>query len=118
MLLRREVAVAEETERYFDIDDVGEEEQVEERKKAANLAHESEVKELREVLSSYGGRATIWRFLSYCGVNQVAPIEIEELSRFEGRRDVGLYLRNECFTSDRKAYNLMHMEAQERDEEK
>ena len=90
--------------------DAGDEYQVYEQQKLAGLVREREVEELRVLLTSRGGRAFIWRLLEYCGTYHAAPGELQDMARFEGRRDVGLWLVNECFTSDAEAYTLMRQE--------
>ncbi|KKK52794.1 hypothetical protein LCGC14_3101320, partial [marine sediment metagenome] len=100
--------------RPFDTSDAG---QVEDRKRASQAAEERRAKEVREVLSTRGGRAFVWRILGKCGVYHSAPEGSEAMSRFEGRRDVGIQVLKECLTSDPKVYILMQQEAADRDSE-
>lgn len=99
--------------------DMGDEDQVEEREKKIKLAQEREIEDLREVLATRVGRALVWRLLERCHIYHSAPLDLQEITRFEGGRDVGLWLWNECFTSNPNAYSIMQQEAtdRERDED-
>ena len=97
--------------------DAGDAQQVKERAKAAELQRQREVEELRVLLSSPGARAFIWRLLKWCNLYKPSPFDAQASARFEGRRDIGIWVRDEVLTSDARAYNLMRSEAQRREEE-
>jgi hypothetical protein len=101
----------DEPDKPFDASD---KDQVVARAKAIALARERDTEEFRAVLQTHEGRAVIWRFLSQCGIYHIAPHDAGDIARFEGSRDVGIWLLNECFTSDSRAYSLMQMENQDR----
>ena len=94
---------------------VGDEGHVKRLTQAEKLKRLREVEELRVLLDTYGGRAFVWRLLEYCGVYHAAPGSSSDMARFEGRRDVGLWVVKECFTSDPGSYTLMRREAEDRD---
>ena len=94
--------------------DVGDEEQVERRKLLNELAREREVAELKEVLSTFGGRAVVWRILATCKIYEAPPTHPQDTFRHIGRQDVGRELQKELFTCDFGAYMLMWKEAEER----
>lgn len=87
----------------------------EEQERKARARREREVSELAKLLRTYNGRSVLWRVLEACRLYSSAPLEVEQMQRMEGRRDVGLWLLNECFTSDEEAYTIMRREAQARD---
>ncbi len=97
--------------------DTGDVRQVKARAKAAELRQQREAEELRVLLGTVGGRAFIWRLLGYCNLYKPSPFDAQASSRFEGRRDIGIWVRDELLTSDAGAYNLMRSEAQRREEE-
>ncbi len=97
--------------------DLGDEGKVAERDSEINLRKLGEKERLATVLNSYEGREFVWNLLSWCKIYEVAPLDKEEIVRFEGRRDVGLFVWNKCFTSSPGAYNLMQQEARSRDSE-
>ncbi len=91
--------------------------QVKALEKAAELRQQRETEEMRVLLSNPGARAFIWRLLNYCNLYQPSPFDAQASSRFEGRRDIGIWVRDEVLTSNAQAYNLMRSEAQRREEE-
>jgi hypothetical protein len=95
--------------------DTGDEKEVKLKKAAHTLAREKELAELYEVLSSYGGRAFIWRLLGQCGVYSTASGECKDVFRFEGKRDIGLWVLEELFTAKPDTYTIMRNEAEARD---
>jgi hypothetical protein len=90
--------------------DAGDEKQVQARKAAAKFAREQEIDEFKAVLRTREGRAVMWRILEYCHIYHAAPEGLENMARFEGGRDIGTWLMNECFTSYKDAYSLMQRE--------
>lgn len=95
--------------------DVGDEDQVSERDSALQDQNQQSIERFAVVLSFYEGREFVWNLLSWCKIFGSAPFDTEEIVRFEGRRDVGLYVLDKCFTSSPDAYKLMQQEAQKRD---
>ena len=95
--------------------DVGDEKQVKGRKTKAQLARERELHELKEILSTYSGRAFIWRLVQQCGMHQEISIHPQAAFVGIGRQHIGRWVQNEVFTSDLDAYTLMYREAKERD---
>ena len=98
------------------VEDTGDEKQVKAKKTAHELRRDREVEETKALLSTYGGRSFMWRLLTECGVYHQAPGSVDEVLRFEGKRDVGLWTINEVFTADPKAYTIMRNEASQRQE--
>jgi hypothetical protein len=98
--------------------DTGDEKDVNLKKAAHTLAREKELAELYEMLSLYGGRAFVWRLLEKCGVYSSAAGECKDVFRFEGRRDIGLWVLEEVFTAKPDTYTLMRNEAEERHQAK
>ncbi len=97
--------------------DAGDERSVKERKQTFKLIHEREVEELRQILQTNGGRAFVWRQLSRCGIFKAPLTDALETFRELGRRDIGLELLDEVFTSDAEAFIVMMREDQMRKSE-
>ena len=97
--------------------DLGDEETVGELTEKAKIARDQEVHEMKEVLETYGGRATVWRIIAWCGLMQAVPADTNAAFRDIGKKDVGQRLLNEVFTSAPDAYMVMRQEAQEREED-
>ena len=95
--------------------DVGDEGKVAERDFGLEVRQARERKRLSIVLDSYEGREFVWNILKWCKIFSVAPLEEDEMRQFEGRRDVGLFIWDKCFTSNSDAYNLAEREAHKRD---
>lgn len=89
--------------------DVGDERQVERVELLTELEQRRKVENLRVMLGSQGGREVIAGWLNFCGIYFAAPSDPRETIRYEGRRDVGLLIRNECLTADPDAYNLVEI---------
>ena len=94
--------------------DAGDEAQVNSRNKALELFRARELELLAEFTSSYYGRSVLWRLMRFSGVNHSAPLGLNDMSRFEGRRDVGLEIEKEFFTYNQDKSTLMRSEADER----
>ena len=95
--------------------DLGDEDQVQDRDLKIKSRKRDEAESFNTVLKSYQGREFVWNLLEYCHIFHVAPTDIQEIARFEGYRDVGLWALNKCFTSNPDAYNLMQQEARKRE---
>ena len=88
--------------------DVGDREQVKERKVTSQLLLQREQEELRQVLSTPAGQNVLWRIVfEYCGVFQQSPMDPDVLSRFSGRREIGLQILDDVLTADQEAYIMM-----------
>lgn len=72
--------------------------------------------ELHAMLSTYGGRAFMWRLLEQCHVYKSAIGEANDVFRFEGKRDIGLWALGELFTAKPDTYTIMRSEADARDQ--
>jgi hypothetical protein len=96
--------------------DAGDKAKVTTRKTKLKLARERELQELREILSTVGGRWTIWRIMSECGIFHSNPERSDtgRMASFEGSRDRGLWLLGEVFEADPKIFTVMRAEAEER----
>ncbi len=97
--------------------DTGDERDVKAQKTAFKLAQEREAEELRQILQTKGGRAFVWRMLSRCGIFLAPATHALETFRELGRRDIGLELLDEVFTSDAEAFIVMMREDQMRKSE-
>lgn len=95
--------------------DRGDERVVKKYKKANRLLRETEIEELNAILATYGGRRLIWRMLSQCGLYSSAPLDPADTQRFEGKRDIGLWIIEEMFTASPNAYTLIRSDAAARD---
>ena len=95
--------------------DVGDESKVAERDSKIVDRGRQEAERLSVVLNSYEGREFAWNIVKWCDTFSVAPLGAEEMNRFEGRRDVGLFVWGKCFTSAPDVYNLAEREALKRD---
>ena len=95
--------------------DVGDAEQVRDRDLELKSHERDEAESFNTVLKSYQGREFVWNLLSQCNLFVEAPIDPQEVARFEGKRDIGLWALNKCFTSDSNVYNLMQQEAHKRE---
>ena len=97
----------------FDTSDEG---QVSARKVTLKLAREREIEEVRALLNTRGGRAFVWRILGWCHVYHSAPADPGLMPRFEGQRDIGVRVLNECLTADPNVYILMQQESVDNDD--
>lgn len=97
-------------------EDIGEEVQVEVKKTKSKRKREHELNEFRSLLSTYGGRAYIWRLLSQCGVYKISFTGNSTTFFNEGKRQIGLWVLEEVFEADPASFSLMQNEAVERGE--
>jgi hypothetical protein len=97
--------------------DAGNEADVKKRKTKAQLKREREIEEVKQVLSTVSGRATIWRILDWCGVYRTSFTGNSETFFNEGKRNIGLKLIEEIFASDKNAFYLMSREATDKQED-
>jgi hypothetical protein len=89
--------------------DVGDENEVKPKLSAYQLEQKEEQEQLSYLLQDYAFRRYMWRIISRCGLYDSAPVE--GVGRFEGRRDVGLSVVEDIFTSDAEAYTVIRREA-------
>lgn len=95
--------------------DVGDIEQVKEKKTKAQLEKERQVEELRYILSTSGGRNWIWRLLSECKIYKAKVTDQLLTFREIGREDIGLWILAEIMETEPYAYIKMQEEAKERE---
>ncbi len=87
--------------------DVGNAKQVKEAELLTELDRRNELEAIRLLLGSSGGRAFLTNIMRFCAVHSVAPSDPVDMNRYEGRRDVGIFIRKECLTADGVAYSLV-----------
>ncbi len=95
--------------------DTGNVKEVKKRKTKAQLAAERDDAWLREVLSTEGGRAVLYKILEHCGVYRSPITDPLETFRELGRQDVGRWLMGEIFTCQSHVYTTMREEASNRE---
>ena len=96
--------------------DVGDHPQVNKRKRKSILEAEKCQEELRQMLQSEGARYFMWRLLTYCRVFQtISAVDIHNMAVLSGRRDAGLWILDEIFKADDKAFQLMQLESKDRE---
>lgn len=95
--------------------DTGEETQVKRKKTKAQLIRERETEALRSILSTFDGRAFLWRLLEECGIYTSSFTGNSTTFFNEGKRHIGLWTLNEIMEVDPNAYMKMKVEAVERD---
>jgi hypothetical protein len=100
------------------VEDVGDDVQVKERKTKRQLQKEREDEEMKQILDTYGGRAFMWRLLSSCGVFRTSFTGNASTYFNEGKRQIGLEVLKEILELDSKAFQIMQQEAVERDKRK
>lgn len=92
---------------------VEEEKVVKRRKRAYNKTRGKELDELRELLKNYSMRHFLWRVLEQCEMFWEAPHDDSLMSvmRFEGHRDIGLWLLEEINSAPGEWFSKMQGEA-------
>lgn len=75
-----------------EVQDAGDEKQVTKAKKRGKTDRLKEMEGLNDLLKTYNGREFMWRLLAECGLNSQAPYESLLMSRFEGKRDIGIWV--------------------------
>jgi hypothetical protein len=98
----------------FDAGDGG---SVKKRKTKLQIQRETELEELKLVLSTPQGRAVIWRFLGQAGIYEEAFTGNSSTFYKCGKQAIGLWLLGEITEADAKGYIKMQQEALNRDEE-
>ncbi len=87
--------------------DVGNAKQVEEAELLTELERRNELEAIRGLLNCSGGRSFLTNIMRFCAVHSSAPYDPVPMNRYEGRRDVGIFIRKECLTADAVAYSLV-----------
>ena len=86
------------------------------RKSKARLAEERQLEEFKQLLKFPGNRYWIWRLLEQCGYfGSVSRSDTHSMTLASGKRDVGVWVMNELFRADPKAFTIIQQEAVERD---
>ncbi len=93
---------------------LGEFDEVSKRDSLIKILEREKVERFGTCLHTYEGREFVWNLLEWCNVFSVAPLVLDEIQRYEGRRDVGLHVLDKLFTSYYDAYSLMQIEAEKR----
>ena len=94
--------------------DTGDEKQVKSRKTKFKIARDIEIAEFKDILSTKGGRAWVWRLLTECKINDFGYCgDNNKLNNIEGRRFIGAWVLEEVFTSDPNSYIMMRNETNE-----
>ncbi len=76
-----------------EVKDAGNEKQVTKAKKRDKSDRFKELLGFNDLLKTYNGREFIWRLLSECGLTSQAPFnEALHIARFEGKRDIGIWV--------------------------
>ncbi len=89
------------------VKNVGDEKQVAESELISEIERRHEVEAIQVLLSTSGGRTFVRNILNFSGVFAMAPPDSNDMVRYEGRRDVGLFVRKECLTADLDGYSLI-----------
>lgn len=97
---------------------VGDQKQVRKRKKKWQLKRETELEELKHILSTPGGRWLIWRILEKCGIYQTITNVSNpyDMAHRAGMRDLGIWVLNEILEADPNSYTNIRNEAQKREQ--
>lgn len=91
--------------------DTGDPREVRKRKTKQQTKRLGETEDLRNLLENKAMRDFVWRLLEQCKVYHTTFTGAGPTTFFnEGQRQVGLWLLNEIFDSDIKAYSLMQIE--------
>jgi|TARA_Y100000310_G_scaffold171987_2_gene172114 hypothetical protein len=97
--------------------DVGDDTQVKKRKTKAQLRREHEQEELRQLLSTPGGRYFLWRLLDYCKLfHTISSNNSIDMALLSGRRDAGLWVFAEIMETAPNTWTIMKEEANQREE--
>ena len=95
--------------------DAGDEKQVSKAKKRGKIDRQREILGLNDILKTYSGREFIWRLLGECQLTSQAPLLDSGLMyRFEGKRDIGIWMMLEMKDLPADWYPKMQSEAMAR----
>lgn len=89
------------------------EHQQNEAKKKLIISRQTELNDLRTILSSKEGRRILWRFLSHAGVFNSIWDNSARIHYNAGKQDFGHFIQSEIVEADQEAYFLMMKEAKE-----
>jgi hypothetical protein len=103
--------LAQEDSKY----DAGDEKHVAKAKSKRQLKKEADDHFLTSVLSTYEGRAVIWRLLSECGVFRSSFTGDTDTYFFEGKRSIGLDIINMIADVDPHGFSQIRDEAVQRE---
>jgi len=96
--------------------DAGDEWQIKKKKTKAHIHKEQNKEDLKEILSSAGGRRFLWKLLEECGVYKISFTGDNYTIFNEGKRQIGLRLIEDIFDASPNAYTEMRSEAIQRKE--
>lgn len=97
-------------------EDAGDKQQVAAKKSKAKLREEQADADLRALLNTREGRASVWRILQECGVYHLSFSSDHGVMSFnEGKRKMGLWLIATIHHAAPNAYLRMQAEAQATD---
>ena len=96
--------------------DVSDERQVKKRKTKAQLRREKELAELHTLLDTRGGRAFIWRLLTYSTLYDGPVSHPIDGWRQVGMADLGRWVLREVIEAMPEVYTLMRNESMEKDD--
>ena len=97
--------------------DVGDVKQVKGRKTKAQLAEERNTEDLRQILSTPGGRYYLWKLMQLTGMyGRTQTADPYQVMMAIGARDVGLMVREDILSAHPSIWNTMEIEAKEREE--
>ena len=96
--------------------DAGDEGQVKKKKTKSQIHREQNKEDLKEILSSVGGRRFLWKLLEECGVYKISFTGDNYTIFNEGKRQIGLRLIEDIFNAFPWAYAEMRLEATQRKE--
>ena len=87
--------------------------QVKGRKRKGEAQRDRDLKDLREVMSTHGGRRFIWnQVLGYAGIHRSSfSTNALSMAHSEGQRSSGLKVLADILEADTNAYLLMQSEA-------
>lgn len=98
-----------------EVQDAGDKKQVGKAKKRGKQDRLKEVEGLNDIMKTYNGREFVWRLLSECGLTSQAPFGDSGLmNRFEGKRDIGIWMVLEMNDLPADWYPQMQSEAMAR----
>lgn len=97
--------------------DHGDEQQVAPQRKKKRLQVEEDQEYLRRVLSTYEGRAVLWKLLEDLNLFSPVPVlnDMAHLARAQAEQNVGKRVLSDVLTADVNSFNIMRDEAAKRE---
>ena len=95
--------------------DAGDPSSVDSRILKEKLGRETHEEYLRKTVSTYEGRATLWNIMAICGINDKGYHDGSYAQYVQGRRDIGLVIKDDVEHVAPGRFVLMMEEATERD---